>query len=211
MRINWLGHASFLLITEDITIITDPFDPRVGYRLYEGPVDVATVSHGHNDHNAVGFLKARPRVIDKPGSYEIKSAAIKGISSFHDQKRGRERGQNIIFKMVLDNIRIVHLGDLGHIPDKEQVEAIGEVDILLVPVGGTYTINAAEAFSVVELLQPRIVIPMHYKTPHCTIQLDPLERFTARFDKFARVPVLEVDQNSLKDKPGVVVMEYPAP
>ncbi len=211
MQIRWLGHASFLITAGDVKIITDPFHPRVGYPLYEGPADIATVSHGHDDHNAIEFLKDHPEVIDKPGSYEIKGVAIEGITSFHDKNQGRNRGPNTIFKISGENISVVHLGDLGHILDNQQVEAIGRVDILLVPVGGTYTINAAEAFSVAELLSPEIIIPMHFKTPPCTIQLEPLELFTTLFDKIVKLPYLEVKRNNLNSKSGVIVLEYPVP
>ncbi|WP_054693506.1 MBL fold metallo-hydrolase [Syntrophomonas palmitatica] len=211
MQIRWLGHASFLITAGDIRIITDPFHPRVGYGLYDGPADIVTVSHEHYDHNAVEYLKNKPQVINKPGSYDIKGVHIKGIPSFHDKNQGQERGPNTIFKMEIENLNLIHLGDLGHILDDRQVQAAGKVDILLIPVGGRYTINAAEAFSVAEILRPPIIIPMHFRTPHCTIQLDPLEQFTARFDKYVKLPYLEIDEQSLANKSGVIVLDYPVP
>ena len=209
MLINWLGHASFLIDSSLGRIITDPFDKQVGYQEYKEPVDIATVSHQHYDHNAVDVLQGSPQVISQPGTFQIGSIKIEGIESFHDSKQGQLRGRNIIYKISLEGLDIVHLGDLGHVLGPSQVDAIGHVDILLVPVGGIYTIDAREAKVVVEQLNPAIVIPMHYKTKHLTIKLDPLEKFTGQFENTVKRPWLKVSAEDLHESAGVVVLNYP--
>ncbi len=209
MIIRWLGHASFLIESESARIITDPFDEELGYQAIEEVVDIATVSHQHWDHNAVHVLQGHPIVVSEAGNHQIKDIKIQGLASFHDQAQGELRGPNIIFKISLEGIDIVHLGDLGHILAEEQCEAIGPVDILLLPVGGVYTINADEALQVARQLKPAIIVPMHYNTKALSFELDPLERFTGQFDKTVKLPCLKIDSASLKEQSGVVVLDYP--
>lgn len=209
MMIRWLGHASFLIEGESTRIITDPFDDKLGYRMFNETVDIATVSHQHWDHNAVESLQGHPTVIATLGTHHIKETRIQGFASFHDQAQGQLRGPNIIFKISLEGIDIVHLGDLGHILDGEMVDAIGNVDVLLIPVGGIYTINADEARQVAAQLKPTIIVPMHYQTRSLSFELEPLEGFTGQYDSTVKQPFLKVGAQTLQEQAGVVVLDYP--
>lgn len=209
MIINWLGHACFVFETTAGRIITDPFDSSLGYQPYQEPVDVATVSHQHWDHNAVQTLQGDPQVISTAGCFEIGPVKITGVESCHDSKGGRLRGPNIIYKFEVDGLNVVHLGDLGHILEPAQVEAIGAVDILLLPVGGIYTVDAFQAKVVAEQLKPVVIIPMHYKTRHLNIELEPLEKFAGQFDITIKKPRLDVTCSDLRKSAGVVILDYP--
>lgn len=155
MEIYPLGHASFRIKGKGATVVTDPYLKSVG-------ADIVTVSHGHFDHSEISKISGDPFVISGPGEYEVKGITVVGIPSYHDDQNGAQRGNNVIYKMVVDEVRICHLGDLGHKLTDEQLEAIGDVDILLVPVGGFYTIDPEVASQVVAQIEPLVVIPMHY-------------------------------------------------
>jgi len=208
MKIRWLGHASFLIETGKERIITDPFDERAGYAVFTETVDIATVSHEHWDHNAVGILAGKPQVIRGEGEFRLGGITITGFSSFHDQTRGRDRGKNTIYKISAEGMELLHLGDLGHILSPREIEAIGQVDILLLPVGGTYTIDARQALETMQQLNPRITIPMHYQTPHVKISLAPLEAFTGHLERVVKRPFLEITREELPEEPLVVVLDY---
>ena len=170
MRIKWLGHASFLLTSEDGTrVICDPYSCGGGidYGAIEESADVVTVSHKHGDHDNVAAVKGKPEVVDTPGSRKVKGIEFKGVPTYHDEARGKQRGENIVFCFTMDAIRICHLGDLGHELDDGHLAAIGSVDILLSPVGGFYTMDAKVAAKVCERIAPSVVIPMHFKTGKC--------------------------------------------
>jgi len=208
MNIRWLGHASFLLIIGNKKLITDPFDEQSGYAVFKQEVDIATVSHEHWDHNSVHVLAGSPRVIKGTGFFDLGEIKIKGVPSFHDKTRGKERGTNTIYKISAEGIDVVHLGDLGHLLEQEQVNEIGNVDILLLPVGGIFTIDAEEAFKIAKQLDPKIIIPMHFGTPHLSFNLAPVEPFIAKFDRVVKMPYLEVNEENLKDQPEVIVLDY---
>ncbi len=210
MIIKWLGHASFLLESAGIKLLTDPFNAEIGYQPYKEKVDIVTVSHEHWDHNAVDTLSGNPRVIRETGLSTIDDINILGISSFHDTKQGRERGLNTIFKISSENLDIVHLGDLGHVLSDRQIVEIGNVDIILVPVGGRYTVDAEAAYEVVEQLQPNIIIPMHFLTPDVSLQeLAPVEAFTAKFPRVIKKPFLEISKEALTSEARLIVLDYP--
>lgn len=165
VEVAYLGHSCFRIKGKTTVIVCDPYDPYLGFKmpsLVEG--DIVTVSHEHKDHSFVEGVKGEPFVISEPGEYEIKEVEILGFSTSHDERSGAERGGNVVFYFKIDNLGIVHLGDLGHKLTPEQVEALNEVDVLLVPVGGVYTIDAVGAHEVISQLEPKIVIPMHFKT-----------------------------------------------
>src|SRR5678816_2957292 len=145
MKIEWLGHASFLIETLGKTIITDPFDETIGYQTYNKEVDYATVSHDHFDHNAVHLLKGEPQVINTLEEIQTNEIIFRGIASYHDSEKGLLRGSNIIYKIIAEDINLVHLGGLGHVLDEKTIQEIGKVDILFIPVGGTFTVDAKEA------------------------------------------------------------------
>ncbi|PKM78798.1 MAG: MBL fold metallo-hydrolase [Firmicutes bacterium HGW-Firmicutes-15] len=208
MKIKWRGHASFLIELGSKKIITDPFNESYGYPMNPVAADFVTVSHEHRDHNAVETVDGQPRIIRGSGMITMEGIIIKGIASFHDKHQGRERGQNTIFKISTEDINLVHLGDLGHVLSAGQVQEIGAVDILLLPIGGRYTIEAGEASQIVSLLQPRVVIPMHFGTPHLSFKLAPLEEFTARYDLIIKKPSLELQACDLGQEMKIIVLDY---
>jgi L-ascorbate metabolism protein UlaG (beta-lactamase superfamily) len=208
--IRWLGHASFLIESLGTKLLTDPFNDQIGYQVCPDQVDIVTVSHEHWDHNAVDMLKGSPRIIRGTDTFELPGYTIRGVSSFHDKKQGQERGRNTIYKITAEGIDIVHLGDLGQVLTAQQIKDIGNVDILLVPVGGRYTLDAADAYQVVEQLQPEITVPMHFLTPHVSLrELAPVEAFTAKFPRVVKKPCLEISQDGLKGESRVIVLDYP--
>lgn len=182
MDITYLGHSSFRIKGKDATLVTDPFDGKMlGFKFPKVEANIVTVSHQHGDHNQVSDIAGNPKVVDGPGEYEIGGVSIFGTPTFHDDKKGEERGHNTVFTITFEHINLCHLGDLGHKLTEEQIGQIGSVDILLVPVGGHYTINAQEAAEVVSQLEPKIVIPMHFKeeglVPELAKVLAPVEDF----------------------------------
>lgn len=206
MKIRWLGHASFYIETGS-RIITDPFNDEVGYPLPGLEADLVTVSHQHWDHSAADTVPGNPEIITE-GVYQGSDLLIKGVPSFHDKNSGRDRGRNTIFCVQSEGINLVHLGDLGHIPNQTQITSMGPVDILLIPVGGKFTIDADEAYATVQMINPRIVIPMHYKTPHLTFELAPVEAFTSCFNLAVKKPFLEINRQDLEKGTKVIVLDY---
>ncbi|RJQ28660.1 MAG: MBL fold metallo-hydrolase [Peptococcaceae bacterium] len=208
VKITWLGHACFLFEDQSGTrVLTDPFNKMVGYPVPEINVAVVTVSHEHSDHNAVQILPGNPAVIRGPGTHNISGLTVKGIATFHDGARGSERGSNTVFVIEMENIKICHLGDLGHQLDAGQAQEIGSVDVLLVPVGGTFTIDSAGAKQVVEALRPKLAIPMHYHTEMVKLPISPVENFTNLFQNVKEAKFLELSPVSLPDETEVVVLE----
>jgi L-ascorbate metabolism protein UlaG (beta-lactamase superfamily) len=191
MRVKWLGHACFLLTSDaGARIVIDPYAVRGGlhYAEIDASADVVLSSHDHYDHSNVAAVKGNPTVVRGAGTATVKGIEFKGIAAHHDDVNGKKRGNNIIFAFVLDGLRICHLGDLGHDLDDTQVRDIGKVDVLFVPVGGLYTFDVEVATRVCRKLAPRIIIPMHFKTP----QVD-----TASFGAIAG------PEDFLRGKPGV--------
>jgi len=164
MDIKYLGHSSFHLKGKTSSVVCDPFDPKiVGLPFSKIEAGIVTLSHAHDDHNYVEGVTGEPLVLDLPGEFEKQGIRINGYAAYHDAKQGEERGPNIIFKIEVDGVSILHCGDLGHAFDDEIIEEIGEVHVLLVPVGGHFTIDANKAKAIVAAVEPAIVIPMHYK------------------------------------------------
>lgn len=212
MKIKWLGHASFLLTTkEGMRVITDPYATGAGlsYGEITESADVVLVSHEHADHNNVRAVKGKPEVIRGTGTHQAKGIEFKGVTSFHDPSGGRERGPNTIFCFVLDEIRFCHLGDLGHLLSEEQVAQIGRVDVLFLPVGGFFTIDAGEATQVMESLQPRVAIPMHFKTPKCDYPISPVDDFLRGKERIRRIggSEIELEAASLPEETSIWVLE----
>ena len=181
MYITWLGQSCFKLQdkagSDAVTLVTDPFDSSIGLRMPKVEANILTVSHEHKDHNNLEAVKGNPYIIDAPGEYEIKDVAIEGVEVFHDEKDGKERGNVVAYRIDMDDIKIVHLGDLGHTLSSKQLEVLAGVDILLIPVGGKYTIDAKKAVEVVSQIEPRIVIPMHYKVDGLKEDIEGVEKF----------------------------------
>ena len=179
MEIYWLGHSCFRIKGSSSTLITDPYSPDLGYSLGQPEADIVTVSHLHPGHSYVQGVINQPKLVSMPGEYEISGALVIGIPTFHDGEGGKQRGKNTVYLMDIDEISICHLGDLGHVLSAEQLEEIDNVNILLLPVGGVSTIDAPLAAEVVRQLEPKIVLPMHYKpeVPRIKSELESVGRF----------------------------------
>lgn len=194
MDIKYLGHSSFLLSSRVAKVVTDPFDPdMVGLKFPRVEAQIVTVSHHHHDHDAVAQVGGNPISFDMPGEYEVAGVRLTGFPSFHDAQEGAQRGINTIFKIELDGVHVVHLGDLGHIPSDEILEEIDTVDVLLVPVGGVYTIGPDEAAKVVAKIEPAYVVPMHFGDPSLNqatfAGLAPVSEFLQKIDAAHTTPV----------------------
>lgn len=177
MKISWFGHSCFCIRGNGITIITDPFDDSVGYRVPDARADVVLVSHEHEDHNNVSAVRGGPEVIRGPGEHSALGIRFRGVQTSHDDKGGSVLGMNIAFCFEIEGVRICHLGDLGEIPGKSAAREIGPVDLLFVPVGGVYTIDAGGADEVLKQLHPAVAVPMHYWTPAITFDLGRVDPF----------------------------------
>lgn len=180
MEIQWYGHAAFLITTEQgIKIITDPYKSGGGisYEAIPDEADIVTVSHEHFDHNYVEGLPGKPQVIKGAGRQEVKGVVIQGVGSYHDDSGGSQRGDNTIFTFDADGIRLCHLGDLGHVLSEKEIEHIGQVDVLCIPVGGFFTIGPQEATAVAGQLRPHLIFPMHVKTEKCSLLIEPVDAF----------------------------------
>ena len=183
MQIVWHGQSCFQITTSQgknnqVNIVIDPFDETIGLRVPKLEANILLVSHQHHDHNNVKAVSGDPVLISGPGEYEVKEVFIQGIPSFHDSSLGKERGQNTIYTIETEEIRLCHLGDFGQKElTSEQIEKIGEVDILMIPVGGIYTISAKESAKVMSQIEPSIIIPMHYQIPKLKLKLDGLDKF----------------------------------
>ena len=217
MEITYLGHSCFKLKNKQGVVVIDPFGADTGLPLAKQTADVVVVSHNHNDHNAVERVKGpegrEPMVLKMPGEYETLGISFFGVEAWHDDKDGAVRGQDIIWTILMDEVSICHLGDLGQsLLSEEQIARIGEVDVLLCPVGGHYTIDAKTAVKIMNQLEPRIMIPMHYKTTahnqEMFAQVQPVEVFFNEYG-IAPEPVkkLEVVKAKLPEETEIVVLE----
>lgn len=214
MEIKYLGHSSFLIKTKTTRVVTDPYDPDlVGLKFPKTEADIVTISHQHGDHNQVKNILGIPLVIDMPGEFEKMNVRIFGFQSYHDKTKGSERGENILYKFELEGISVLHCGDLGVIPEESFLETIGDVDILMVPTGGFYTIDSEEAVQLVKKIEPAIVIPMHYQVkgmnPKLAEKLSPLSEFTKKFgiESLAPIPKLIYKKEEIEQEMKVVVLE----
>lgn len=210
MDINWLGHSCFRIRGKQAAIITDPFPPDIGYTLGKPTADIVTVSHQHHSHAYDKGIGGDPKVITGPGEYEIKGVLIIGIATFHDGDGGKVRGKNTVYLIELDGITVCHLGDLGHVLTTEQVEEVDDVDVLLLPVGGGSTINASTAAEVIRQIEPKVVIPMHYKTPVTKRELAPEDSFMKEMgiERPASQPKLSLNPSSLPTSTQVFLLDY---
>lgn len=184
MRLTWLGHSSFLLEESTGTrIVTDPYcGANVGYDMPSVDADIVTVSHAHGDHNYLRAVGDNPTVINRAGAYEIGGVHILARRTYHDDSKGAKRGENLVFKYRMDGVDVCHMGDIGEDCNAILVESLMPVNILLIPVGGTYTIDAKEAKEYVDKIMPDIVVPMHFKTKDCDMDIDKLGEFLDLFD-----------------------------
>ena len=198
MKIKWLGHASFMITSESGTkIITDPYvvDERLTYGEIKESADIITVSHEHGDHSNVAAVKGNPGVVR--GTTKVKGIEFTGISTCHDNSGGSQRGKNIVLCFELDGIKVCHLGDLGHSLSDKQAAELGSIDILLIPVGGFYTIDAEVATQVCDKLKPKVVIPMHFRNDKCRFPIAGVEEFLK-----GKKNVSQLDASEAEFKPG---------
>ncbi len=194
MKIKWLGHASFLITSGAGTkIITDPYvtGGDLSYGQIKESADIVTVSHDHADHNNVAAVQGSPKVVR--GTVEVKGIKFKGIPTYHDDAGGRQRGKNTIFCFEVDGIRVCHLGDLGHRLNDSQVAELGEIDVLLIPVGGFFTIDAKLAGQLCDRLKPKVVIPMHYKNDRCAFPIAGVDEFLRGKKEVSRLDASQVE------------------
>ena len=212
MKIRYLGHSCFMLTeSTGTTIVTDPYG-AIGYKMPSVKADAVTVSHGHYDHNTVKAVKGSPVVFDEEGTYEIGGGDVTAIKSYHDDENGERRGDNLIFKFRMDGLEICHLGDLGEECSSALIEMLLPVHVLLIPVGGNYTIDAEQAKEYVDRIMPAIVIPMHYKPKGLNIDVDKVDEF---IDKFESDDVEELEDSEIElfrdditeDSTKIIVME----
>jgi L-ascorbate metabolism protein UlaG (beta-lactamase superfamily) len=211
LDIFWLGHSCFRIKGKEATIVTDPYDPSIGYTSGKQTADIITISHGHPGHSYLGNCEDGYRVINGPGEYELKGVFITGIQTYHDQAEGQERGKNTIYIFEIDGITLCHLGDLGHSLSASVIESIGNVTILFLPVGDVSTIDSIVAAELVRAISPKIVIPMHYKTDAVTKQLDSVELFLKKMGikDVEPQPKLSLTRSVVSDNLQVVLLNYP--
>ncbi len=210
MEITWYGHSCFRLRGKEGTVVTDPFGKESGYEWARPRADLVTVSHEHDNHNAWERVAGDPKVVHGPGEYEINNIFVTGIGSFHDGKKGAERGRNTIYLIEFEDLRVCHLGDLGHTPNESQAEALSDLDVLFVPVGGVSALGAAQAAEVVSQLEPRVVIPMHYKTKAFSGKLDGLDKFLKEMGlkTVEEQDTLKITRSSDDEETKLVVLKY---
>ena len=213
MKVKWLGHASFLITSEEGTrIITDPYATGMGisYGEIKEAADIVMVSHEHGDHNNAAAVSGSPQVVKGAGVQEAKGIQFKGIASFHDDAEGSQRGPNTIFCFTVDDVKLCHLGDLGHHLSEQQIADISDVDVLLIPVGGFFTIDAAVATQTTEKLKPRVVIPMHYSTDKCAYPISGVDDFLKGKANVKRMDASEVEltKSELPSAAEIVVLKH---
>lgn len=217
MIISWYGHSCFKITTrtkrgsEEVTIITDPYDKSIGLRPPQGSADIITISHEHHDHNNRSALKGDFFIADAPGEYSIKGITIEGVDSFHDDKNGQERGRNTIFLIESEDMRICHLGDLGHKLSEKQLDRLTGVDILMIPVGGHGTLDGKLAEQVIGQLEPGIIIPMHYKIDGLRAEIDDEKPFCEEIGNCPKEKVqkLVLKKKDIEDKENEIVLMEP--
>jgi L-ascorbate metabolism protein UlaG (beta-lactamase superfamily) len=214
MVIEWLGHSCFkITLKSGLKILLDPYSAEVGYATQDVEVDIVTISHGHDDHNDLSYVKGDYTLVNTPGVHTFGELTIEGFETWHDHSHGAHRGKNIVYKFSVRGINVCHMGDIGCIPDEDLFGKLCGTDILMIPVGGNFTIDAHEALSICERIEPNIIIPMHFKTPDSRLDIAPLHEFLEAVGREYDVShhgqcYLNIDKASLKKRTRVVVMEY---
>lgn len=213
MRIKWFGHSCFRLTAENGTkIVIDPYHNMLGYKMPKIDAHIVTTSHDHGDHNNVGAVKGDYVHIKDSGAFLQEGIRIKGVQTFHDNVSGTKRGKNIVFNFTIDGLNVCHCGDLGHLLSVEQINGIGKVDILLLPIGGRAVLDASGATEVMKQLEASVVIPMHYRTKALGILgfiFGTVDTFITVSKKDAKnYKELDVNLSNIKDFPGISVLQY---
>ncbi len=216
MKVKWLGHAAFLVTSDEgKKVLIDPYEPgsfdgNIGYRRIAEEADWVAVTHDHSDHNWTSGLPGTPEIVKGPGERVVKGLSFKGIPTYHDETEGSQRGENTAFVFEVDGVRVCHLGDLGHTLSDEQVSEIGPVDVLMIPVGGLYTVDASAASRVVEQLRPKVVVPMHYKTESCGFPIAKVDSFLEGKERVKRMGASEVEirKEQLPSETEIIVLQH---
>lgn len=210
MKITWLAHASFLLEdSEGRKLLTDPYDNSIGHNIFKGDVDVVTISHHHFDHGYTEEINKSSKILDKVGLFNLCDIPIEGLPTYHDKYEGAKRGENIVYIIEMDGYRICHLGDLGHSISDDILQKIGHIDVLLIPVGGNFTIDAKEAATICKQIQSHIVIPMHYKTPKIDFPIDGVDRFITEMKNGEKVKSSSIQINGPLNGTNIVkLLDY---
>lgn len=199
LRIKWFGHSMWLIESDQARIVCDPFD-NIGYPMPNNlEADIVTSSHCHHDHNNFSLIKGDYTKITETGHYNYRNIDIQGFETYHDQEYGSKRGKNTIFRFDIDQKVILHCGDLGHVPEPAFFNKLGNIDMLMIPVGGVYTINANQAKQIIELIKPKVVLPMHYKTSLLNFNLDKLDSIKNLYPELIELSSDEMDFSELKN------------
>jgi L-ascorbate metabolism protein UlaG (beta-lactamase superfamily) len=216
MQITWKGQSCFQISVnlgkgEQVNIVIDPFDEATGLRVPKLEADLLLISHDHHDHNNTKAVDGKFLLVEGPGEYEAKGVYVQGIPAFHDDEQGKEKGVNTIYVVEAEDLRICHMGDLGQkeLTD-EQLEKIGDVDVLMIPIGGNFTISAKESMKIMSQIEPRIIIPMHYSLPKLKIKLDGLEVFLKAMGmkKIDPLPKLSIKKKDISaEEAKIIVLE----
>jgi len=217
MQIIWHGQSCFQIVVSrgkngQAAIVIDPFSEEIGLRPPKLEADILLITHDHYDHNNVKAVSGSPFLISGPGEYEIKEVFIQGVPAFHDNSQGKERGQTTIYVIEAEELRVCHLGDIGQKElTSEQLEKIGEVDILMIPAGGIYTIDSKDALKIMSQIEPKIIIPMHYSLPKLKVKLDDLDKFLKAVGvrKIEPLPKLTIKKKDLPEEEVKIVVLKP--
>lgn len=215
MKIKSYGHSAFKLTTgSGVNIIIDPYESGgFGGALSYGPItdeaDLVLITHDHGDHNHTAGIKGSFTEVRAEGVHDLKGVRISALQVYHDGSRGKERGKNLVFVIEAEGLKLVHVGDLGHLLDGDVLSRVAGADLLMLPVGGTYTITAAEATEVMNAVKPRITVPMHYKTAKTTFPLVPVEEFTKGKKRVRKAGAseIEIKVQALPEEPEIVVLD----
>jgi len=214
-KVTWAGQSCFQISVSNskdhsAQIVIDPFDEKIGLREPRFSADILLITHDHFDHNNKKSIKGEPFLIDGPGEYEVKGVFIKGISAFHDDSQGKERGRITIYSIEIEGMKFCHLGDLGQSQlTNEQLEEIGSIDVLMIPIGGGPTISSQEALKIISQIEPKIIIPMHYQLPHLKLKLEDVKKFLKVMGKNSIIPQekFQIKQNTLpKEGMDIVIL-----
>lgn len=213
MRIEWMAHACFkVTLDSGKVIVFDPYDESVGYKSAKIDADIVLISHNHRDHACLKNICGDYRLINSEGDFEVDGVKIRGIKSVGEKTDGDDKGTNRVYKVEAESIKLLHLGDIGHIPDEDFVRQVGDVDIMFVPVGGRYTVDGKEALEICKMFDPNLIIPMHYKTLFLELDLDTVFPFTdAAGTLYDRSHIVnssfEITASNLKKRTRIIVME----
>lgn len=207
MKLKWNGHSCFsMTFSNGTTVITDPFDNTTGYPLCTARADAVTSSHDHFDHNHIESVSGNPVMVNTPGAHEIGGVKITGTASFHDPEQGALRGKNVIFAIEADGLKIVHLGDLGHMPDEDQLAAMQNADLILMPIGGTFTITTRQAVELIAQAKPRTAVAMHFHNDYCQFPITDEKEFVALTGAVEMPNEIEITAGT--QLPAAIVMKY---